>query len=71
MKVSLQPHWYLDSTAKLVGIVTFKSNAFTLLAPETVILDDAGLVLAKTASLSSEFSISAQGRQALVIGSHF
>jgi hypothetical protein len=42
----------------------FESNGFILAAPETLILDDAGFVLAKTASVASELAISAQGRQA-------
>ena len=34
-----------------------------LVAPATLILDDAGFVLAKTASVASELAISAQARQ--------
>ena len=41
----------------------FKSNGLMIAAPATLILDDNGLVFAKTASVPSELVISAQARQ--------
>ena len=41
----------------------FESNGLMLAAPATLILDDNGLVLAKTASVPSELVISPHARQ--------
>jgi hypothetical protein len=51
-------------------MAVFESNAFMLVAPATLILDETGFVLAKTASVPSELVISAQTRQVESFASH-